>query len=216
MIRINLAKKQSKGGGGIDLKNFNIKDFLQKLRTGDEEGKRFDFNNPIVRVVVAAGVCWYVGSYLDDAKTEELHKMDLKIQEVEKQKNEVASKLAKIKGWEPIKKQLEDDEKSIRNKLDVVKRLLEDRDAPAKMLMQVAQAIPDEVWLTNLNVTEDAVKLTGQTPGYNQVSDFIKALNGTSQFSDIALNGISEESTSANKEQVIQSFDLNAKRRKGP
>ena len=66
-----------------------------------------------------------------------------------------------------------------------MKKLLDDRDAPSKMLLQVAQLIPDQVWLTGLVVNDEAVKISGQTPGYNDVSDFIKNLNGTSQFTDI-------------------------------
>ncbi|MBI3544874.1 MAG: PilN domain-containing protein, partial [Deltaproteobacteria bacterium] len=96
----------------------------------------------------------------------------------------------------------------------------DDRNAAAKMMMQVAQSIPDEVWLTQFAVTDDVVKFEGSTPGYNQVSDFIRNLNGTSQFSDITLSGIHESSASlpgggADKDTKVQVFDLQAKRRKG-
>ncbi|MBI3558148.1 MAG: PilN domain-containing protein [Deltaproteobacteria bacterium] len=219
MIRINLAKKQSKGGagGGLDLKNLNLASLMATLRGGgDGEGKKFDINGPIPKTMVAFALCYFVNDYLEGVKTDELKKIDVEIAAVEKERNAIVAKLAKIKGFEPLKKSLEDDERALRLKLDVVQKLLEDRSGPAKMLMQITQSIPEEVWLTNLAVTEDAVKLGGATPGYNQVSDFIKALNSTSQFSDITLSGIQEGTNlGENGQQKVQNFDLNAKRRHG-
>ena len=74
MIRVNLAKKQGKGGGaGIDLKNFKLSTLLETLRGGGGEDRpKLDFNNPIVRLVVCGAGIWYLGGYFDDLKTEEL------------------------------------------------------------------------------------------------------------------------------------------------
>ncbi len=216
MIRINLAKKQGKGGG-FDLKSLNVAGLFALLKTGGEDGaeKKFDINGPIPKTMVAFALCYFVSDYLEGVKIDELKKVDVEMAVVDKEKDAIIKKLAKIKGFEPLKKSLEDDEKALRLKLDVVQKLLEDRSGPAKMLMQITQSIPDEVWLTSLAVTEDNVKLGGATPGYNQVSDFIKALNSTSQFSDITLSGIQEGAASgdAATSQKVQNFDLNAKRR---
>jgi Tfp pilus assembly protein PilN len=220
MIRINLAKKQSKGGADFDIKNFKLSSLFDLLKRGggaggESEGPKFDLNNPIVRAAAAAGACYYLGTYFDDIKAEELKKVEVEIQKIEKEKDAVAQKLAKIKGWEPIKKQLEDDEKAIRLKLDVVKKLLEGRDAPSKILMQVAQAIPDNVWLTTLGVTDFDLKMSGSATSYNDVTDFMRALNGTSEFSDTTLNGIKEQVTGTENQQRTQQFELIVKRRVG-
>jgi hypothetical protein len=219
MIRINLAKKTGKasagGGGKFDLKSLNLSALLEMLKTGDDgEGKKFDINGPVPRLLISFVVCYYVDDTLTAYRAEELKKVEAEISVVEKQKDEISRKLSKIKGFEPVKKQLEEDEKAIRLKLDVVNRLMEDRNAPSKMMMQIAQSIPDEVWLNSLTVTDDKVEITGSTPGYNQVSDFIKALNSTSQFTDINLSGI-QESNSGQATQRVQNFDLVAARRKG-
>lgn len=215
MIRINLAKKtgkQAAGGFKFDFKALNIAAFLASLKGGDSEEKKFNINGPIPKAIMAIMVCYYVDGTLAEYRAEELKKVDAQIAAVEKEKTAIQAKLAKIKGFEPIKKQLEDDEKAIRTKLEVVNKLLEDRNAPSKMMLQVAQSIPDEVWLTEFSIKDDKVKLAGQTPGYNQVSDFIRSLNGTSQFTDIKLSGIQENSQAS--AQRIQTFDLTAMRRK--
>lgn len=216
MIRINLARKTKPTGGGLDLKSLNFGALFAGLRGGGAEGerKKFSISGPIPRALLAVGICYYAGDMAETYKAEELAKVDAEIASIEKEKDAILKKLAKIKGFEPIKKQLEDDEKAIRVKLEVVKKLLEDRNAPAKMLMQIAQSIPEEVWLTQLRVSEDSVKFSGATPSYNQVSDFIKSLGGTSQFADISLSGIQETGGADFKEAKVQTFDLNAKRRR--
>jgi Tfp pilus assembly protein PilN len=149
---------------------------------------------------------------LDGFRAERLGEVDRQIAEIERQKAVVNAGLAKVKGYEAIKKQLEDDEQSIRTKLAVLNKLLENRNAPSKLMLQVAQSIPDEVWLTDLKTNATNVRLAGATPGYSQVSDFIKALNSTSQFGEITLSEI-KESVTANKDQRVQQFELSAAKR---
>lgn len=214
MIRINLAKKSGRsagGGGKFDLKSLDLASVLELLKGGEGDERKFDINGPIPKLLISLVVCYYVDETLIGYRDEELKKVDAQIAEIEAKKTQITTKLAKIKGFEPIKRQLEEDEKSIRLKLDVVNKLLDDRNAPSKMMMQLAQSIPDEVWLNSLAVTANEVKIAGSTPGYNQVSDFIKALNSTSQFTDIVLSGASEQKETTGL--TIQNFDLVAKRR---
>jgi Tfp pilus assembly protein PilN len=218
MIRINLARERKNGGGTrFDLKNFNFQSLLAAIKPqggGDGEQKKLDLKGPLPKAVMAAVVCWLVDDTLTTYRTEQLAVLDKEIAELESQQNAIQAKLSKIKGFEPIKKQLQDDEIAIKTKLDVVTKLLESRNAPSKMMMQVANAIPDEVWLTSLRVTADKLTLVGSAIAYNNVSDFIKALNGTSQFTDINLSGIQEATNTNSKDtQKYQSFELSAKRR---
>lgn len=215
MIRINLAKKR-KQGGGLDLKNLSLSSLLGALKSGteDEDGqrKKLDFNNPLVKIVVGLLAIYLIDDTLTSYREQAMKAVDAQLAEVEKEREGVAAKLRKIKGFEPIKKQLEEDETAIRTKLEVVTRLLEDRNAPSKLMMQVAQAIPQEVWLTSLMVSPESVKFSGGTPSHNQVSDFIRSLSSTSYFGEVTLKGI-QESTSAKGDQKYQSFELDARRR---
>jgi Tfp pilus assembly protein PilN len=217
MIKINLAKKRkSTGGGGIDYKNFKMDDLTSTItnifKKGDVGESKFDLNGPIPRAILVLVICWVLDDVLSGHKTATLSQLDAQIELLEKDKKASEAVLAKVKGFEPLKKQLEADELMIRTKLEVIAKLLENRNAPSKMLMQIAQSIPEEVWLTDLVVADSLVKINGATPGYNQVSDFIKSLNSTTYFSDITLKGI-KEATSASKDQKVQMFELNAKLR---
>lgn len=214
MIKINLARKRKAGGGGGGL---DLSSLIDKLKGGgggggDGEKKKFDINGPLPKALMAFAACYLLDETLNGYRQEELAKVDAEIAVIEKEKNAILTKLAKIKGFEPIKKQLEEDEKQVRIKLDVVNKLLENRNAPAKIMMQIAQSIPEEVWLTDLKVTDKQVRLAGSAPGDNQVSDFVNALTSTSQFGAIDLGRIEESSTSA-KEAKFKNFELTATRR---
>jgi Tfp pilus assembly protein PilN len=214
MIRINLAKARKNAGGKIDLNSLNLTSLLQIFQSRKSEGeeKKFDINGPIPRTIIAIVACWLLNDTLEGFRVERMAEVDRQIAEIEKQKAVVNAGLAKMKGYEAIKKQLEDDELSIRTKLSVLNQLLENRNASSKLMLQVAQSIPEEVWLTEFKANNANVKLAGATPGYTQVSDFIKALNGTSQFGEIKLSEI-RESVTPNKDQRIQQFELSAARR---
>ena len=214
MIRINLGRRKRAGGGSGagDM----LGEILGKLgiKGKDGEAKKFDFKGPIPKVAMGIVAAMMTEDHLNGLKEEDLKRVGKQIESVEKEKGKLESELAKIKGFEPMKKQLEDDEKAIRLKLEVVNKLLDNRNAPARMLMQIAQAIPEEIWLTHVTVNKDTVNLRGATPGYSQVSDFINALNTSGQLGEIALSGI-EESKGDKKEQQIQTFELKALRRQG-
>lgn len=216
MIKINLARKRRQETSKLDLKNLNVESLIAALRNvsggGGGERKKIDFNSPVAKILMGIALIYLVEDTLTGYRVDSLKGVEQQIAVVEKDRLAVLDKLQKIKGFEPIKKQLEDDERSVRTKLEVVTQLLENRNLPAKMLMQIAQVIPQEVWLTSLSLTSEKVVLGGGTPGHNEVSDFIKALSGTAYFADVTLKGI-QENTTASKDQKFQSFDLEAKRR---
>ena len=122
------------------------------------------------------------------------------------------AKLAVVKGFEAKKAQIQAYEQAIRTKLEVLGKLMSGRTVPPKILMQLSQTIPSEVWLNEFKMGDQEVSIIGQTPSFGQVSDFLKELGNSSYFSDISLKGI-EENSSATKEQKVQNFTITAKRR---
>ena len=55
------------------------------------------------------------------------------------------------------------------------------------MLDEISKALPDFVWLTNLDQTGADVKLTGQSNSLTSVADFITALQRTGWFPSVDL-----------------------------
>ncbi|MEW6056510.1 MAG: PilN domain-containing protein [Bdellovibrionota bacterium] len=214
MIKINLAKKRKAANATTltDIKSLNVSTLIAILKGGGDGGSKLDLRGPIPKIAIALVVCWFVSSTVEEIERDAVKKIDDQIHVIESERAEIQRKLDRIKGFEPLKRQLEEDEVAIRTKLECVTKLMENRNAPSRMMMHIAQVIPEDMWLTEFRVSPDVVRLEGATPGYNQVSDFIKALNGTSQFGEINLSGI-QENVSAEKDQKFQTFELEAKRR---
>ncbi len=223
MIRINLAgNNKSRSGFLASLKNL----FTSKKESAGPSAEavvsesdpssdsKLSLNQPAVNAVLASGLCYFAMLQLEQKQQEELAVVDAEIKVVEQNKSEVEQKLAKTKGYEAIKKQLEDDEKALQTKIDVLNQLSKDRNMPSKLLLQIAQTIPESVWLNELRLDEKAIQLVGSTPAYTDVSDFMKTLNSTSYFSDISLNGIQENQNQlTSKGERYQNFELRALRR---
>lgn len=222
MIKINLAKKREGASGLSGFSIAQIREWIQSLtarkeiplpdvQVGEDPSKA-KFWKAFGKWAVCIGLLIGIDYWIGFEKNERLSKISTQLSALEIEKNQVQQRLLKVKGYETIKKQLEEDEKSIRTKVDVMAQLLTDRNIASKMLMHIAQAIPAEVWLTELKMDPKAVKVTGSTSGYNQVSDFIKNLTETADFNEISLSGI-EESLSRTQDQRIQNFELSAARR---
>jgi Tfp pilus assembly protein PilN len=224
MIKVNLGgKKKKKSGSGpsfsLDLKGLDISKLFSFLKKNsqaqesmDTDKKRDLRNSPLVKAILGIVLAYVVEDSLVGMKKDKIDAIDKQVSKIETELSGVQAKLAKVKGFEEVKKQLEADERAIRTKLETINRLLENRNASAKLMMQVAQNIPEEVWLTEMKVNEESATFVGGTPGYSQVSDFINALNNSSQFMDINIKGI-EENSSAAKDQKFQSFEIRARRR---
>lgn len=213
MIKINLAKKLKGGGsGGFDLSS--LFPFLSSM--GGKAGKKSNFDwkkSSVVRAAIAGVIVFLVDEMLADQKKQELQKVDAQISAVEKQVSSVQEKLNKFKGYDQAKQQLDNDENSVRTKLETLTTLFERRGSPAKMLLKITQALPEEVWLTSFNVSHDQAKLVGSTYGFTYVSDFLRALTDSTYFQDINLSGI-RETGSGEQERAMQNFEINARVRK--
>ncbi|MBI2606567.1 MAG: PilN domain-containing protein [Deltaproteobacteria bacterium] len=221
MIRINLARERKKGGGKLDLKNLDLATLVASLKTmlskrggvADEGGKKFDLKNSAILKLAAVGAAIYlVQDQLDGYRKEALAKVDKSIAAVEREAEAQQQKLAQLQGFEAMKAQLESDERAIRTKLEVLAKVADGRTDPSRIMLQISQAMPDQLWLTDLRVAANEVSFAGQTPSYAQVSDFLKSISSSSFFSDIALKGI-EENLGAARDVRIQNFTITAKRK---
>lgn len=218
MIRVNLSKKAKKkksGGGGLT-GSIALTDLIAKLKgSGASIGASsdFDFKNSSFMKVILIVAALYAGNYwIEDQKQKKLDIIRVEQANVQAEINRLNTALDKTKGYETVKQQLEASEQTVRTKLETINKLLADRAGPSKMLIQVAQIIPGEVWLTSMKVTDQTVDITGGTPGYTEVSDFLKSLSESSFLYDPKISGI-EEKVSTAKDQLYQDFQISASRR---
>jgi type IV pilus assembly protein PilN len=71
---------------------------------------------------------------------------------------------------------------SYQRQVDLIERLKAEQSGPVHMLDEISKALPDFVWLTEMDQTGPAVKFTGQSNGLTPVADFISSLQRTGWF----------------------------------
>jgi type IV pilus assembly protein PilN len=108
-------------------------------------------------------------------KTAQLKELDTRITEAE----------ARQRQLQTIKKQVEDFEakkKLIAQKVELVEKLKADQAAAVHMLDELSKALPDFVWLSQMDNTATGLKLTGQSNSLASVADFISNLTNSGWF----------------------------------
>ncbi len=208
MIRINLAtRKQSlpqgeakEAGGGLFAK-------LGSISLKSDEMKAL----PIRKVALMAAVA--IGAYfvVEDFKTTELQKVDKAIEKLTTEKTRLQAEANKIKEYEALKKQLDADEFLLRNKIGTIEWLVAERHTPQKIMISLAENTPKDVWLTKFKIDNGKVTISGNSLGYNQISDFMKSLSENIFFQDLVLQNTAKGRDDRGAE--VMNFDLGARRR---
>ena len=123
------------------------------------------------RVLCAAG-WWFQSSRLRDLDTR------------------IAADEKRQKDLQAIKAQVDEFQKKkgiIENKVLVIERLRLAQKSPVHMLDEVSKALPDYVWLTQMDETRGSVIFGGQSNSLAAVADFLSALQTSGWFPIVEL-----------------------------
>ena len=160
MIRINLAsRKQSASVPGESRSSLGGNKSEARL----DDLKSLPLRQIGLMLVVAAGATYL----LDDFKQAELKKVAEVAVKIRTEQARLKSELVKTKDYEENFKSLEADEATLRAKTEVIQKLLTDRQLPPKMMMPLATAIPQDVWLKSVDVKDQEVSSGGSAMGFN-------------------------------------------------
>jgi Tfp pilus assembly protein PilN len=185
MIHINLASKKKSSlasggsGGGSDLGGS-----LRSLSSGESAKSVgmlvFRLGLP---VALGLGANYGFDSYVEQKQAE----MALEIKNIDDEKAKIVRKLNEYKGFEEDKRRLEQNQVIIRNKIDTIEKLIRNRDFTPKALINLAQAVPSDVWLTEVTQSEKAYNIRGSSMDAGLVSDFMTKLQKNIYFKDVQL-----------------------------
>lgn len=207
MIKINLAlRKQSLG---VE----NVRGALSNLPSMDEFRKSMDgFKDLPWKKVVVPILIAVVSTYaIDQLKESALQKLEEEISSVMAEKPKLDQEAQKLKAYEGIKKELEADEAVMRLKIDTIRKLIQGRSTPPKILVSLGNTIPKEIWLEEFKFEDGKFGLKGRSKGYTPISDFMKSMGESIYFGEMLLKG-TQQSKDASGEEVID-FELEGKQR---
>ncbi len=213
MIKINLLKRRKSSSTGQKQKIFGIEigsfgSFGGGKSLDVESLKDINWRkSPLVKAAASIGIIYLLQGEVDAMKQQLITEEDAKIAAVQVEVDTVAKKLGEVRGFEPLKAQLERDEQNIQSKLTIVNSLLQERDAPVKLMKQLSQIIPEEAWINSLSVRDSKVSINGGATNYSLVSDFMKALSESTIVGGVNISQVNETEQDGVK---FQTFDITA------
>jgi type IV pilus assembly protein PilN len=165
MIKINLVAERkptkAKGPG-----------FLSGLTLGT------NINNYLVAGLLVAGLAvvgftyWRLSSRLSNLR------------------DEVAENQREYERLKPIIAEVERfkiNNAELKRKIEVIEQLKANQHGPVRLMDEVSKALPELLWLTNLNMGGNIVTVTGQALNENAVANFISNLTASPFFQEPSL-----------------------------
>jgi type IV pilus assembly protein PilN len=166
MIRVNLlaperaAKKKAVGGGPALPSGGAVQSYL------------FLFLFAGLAAVACGGLWWFQSNKIKD--------LDTRIAADTKRRQDLQAIEQQVKAFQQKKATLE-------NKVAVIEMLRAAQKSPVHMLDEVSKALPDYVWLTQMDETRGSVVFGGQSNSLAAVADFISALQTSGWFPVVEL-----------------------------
>ncbi|MCM2276757.1 MAG: PilN domain-containing protein [Oligoflexia bacterium] len=225
MIKINLARRKqasvatsggSSGGGGVRLPSLGD----LKLGISFDRFKEFEMGGPVRRAALPVIVGILAAFTLESHKASELKKLNDELAVIAEKKPLLEAEANKIKSYEALKKSLEEDEFTIRTKIDTIQKLVAGRGLTPKILVSLAAGVPEHVWFSELRLKDSQLTVQGYSITMGQVSDFMRVLGESAYFTDLNLRNsqqVKGEAGAGDKPGEnageITSFELVAKRK---
>lgn len=114
--------------------------------------------------------------------------------------DELAQVIKEVEAFKAKKAELE-------KKIAVINQLKLNQKGPVQIMDQVSRALPELLWLTNMDVTGKTILLRGQAFNTNAVANFIENLDRVPEFSEPVLRDTSERAALYDF-QISVGFDL--------
>lgn len=121
---------------------------------------------------------WYKSSQIKD--------LDQRIEAAKKRQRELQAIKAQVDAFQAKKQLLE-------NKVNLIERLKNEQKGPVHMLDEISKALPDYVWLTQMEQAGNGVRFQGESNSLTSVADFISALQRSGWFPTMDLVSSQEQ-----------------------
>jgi len=90
----------------------------------------------------------------------------------------------------------------LKHRIEVIEKLKADQYGPVRIMDEVSKALPDLLWLTDLNLAGNTITLKGRALNENAVANFISNLDASPYFAEPTLRIMAQDN------QGVFSFDM--------
>ena len=124
----------------------------------------------LILVVTALTIGWWFWSLRQSSI-----RVDEEISRAELETQQLRSVLAQVQKFESRKAQLQ-------QRVSLIEQLRRGQSGPVHMLDELSRAVPDRLWLTEMQQKGDDFTISGMTTSLTGLSDFVTALEGSTWF----------------------------------
>ena len=187
MIKINLSttRKKEGGFGGFD---------LSKLK---------------IQFVLVAIIAIYIPDFTllpmwqtsrEEANTE--------LANLQTEVNSLKRKAAQGIDFEKQIRDLKAQEESLGQKLTAVKQAISEKRNPAPLLLYISKNVPDDLWITELNIDKDLMTIKGEALDYTNIGNFVNNMRSSVFIKDAQIKSTSSRVRESDKRR-LESFEVN-------
>lgn len=196
MIKINLLGKR-KASGPIP---FGLDEKLAKLGIRPED--LLELRPALLRLgVLLAGL--YLANYVpNELHRRKIEMLDAQIAEFAQQSSKLTAELATKRDIRKQMDQLNKEEVELQRQLNAVNALQKDRSLAFRTVDNIVVSLPQKVWLTKIEYQDRTMDLDGRCWEYFPINDFVKTINESTQYMNVAFRGIEAEAVQ-NKVQGV-------------
>ncbi len=148
----------------------------------------------IVLGLLVGGGWWFLLS-------QKIKQKDREIVAAQKEVDELAQVIKEVEEYKAKKAELE-------RKIEVINNLKENQRGPVQIMDEVSRALPELLWLTNLDVTATTINLRGAAFNMSAVANFMDNLDKVEPFAEPILQDATQLAQRGARSEVYD-FKLN-------
>jgi len=205
MIRINLKKRgsssQAPGLGKFDFKDLkNLKLAKPKINNG---------MLILAGVFLALAALPHVLFLKYQEHVESVHKASM--DSMASESETIKSETNKYETYKAEMKSIEEQDSRINQRLNVVKKLQASRVGPVNVLDALGQALPQRVWLNNVDLSflpSNQIQISGRGYSSEDVAEFVEKLSSSIYFEKVNLESVASEKDE--QSGTVKTFSMSA------
>ena len=191
MIEINLSPTKKAGSAteiaGIDLSYINVK------------------------MMLIAFLLWLLpGGFIEDFYDEKIADNNKQTQKLNKEYRTLSSKVRSMSNIQKQIDALKSQEEKLAQKLNTVKKIISKRSNPFLVLDYLANNIPEDVWLTNIELENSDIIIRGYSKNWKSIGSFLENLKNSIFFSQNISYTRPDGANSEYKGQRVEVFEIKA------
>lgn len=135
-------------------------------------------------VLLAIGILYLIGMWLYLAG--QRRQWNQKIQVAQQEVNRLKSIIDEVNAYQ--KK-----EADLQSKINLINQLKKNQKGPVRLMDEISQALPDLVWLTEMDVNGQTIAIQGKAMTPNAVANFIENLKKSHLFAEPTFDSMTQE-----------------------